>query len=817
MPVIILIKNILITTTMVRFIIRDSIRSIKLKSIYPFIRIISLSIGLICFSLFFTVVINEHSFDKYHLKKDRIFRLILLDREQNIKTSILPGAVKDLFKNKIPQVEEIVRVIVLDRTLKTGDYDPESQQVIYADPGLFNAFSWKLTDHDGTGFLESPDRIYISQKEADRIFKEENPLGKIITINNTSQFTVGGIFEDIPLKSFIKINYLISTESIKTSVYLTDANYKITNFFIVLKDRKLRDETENVLNKIITESFKVDNNLINITLQPLTDIYLHSGDIMQSSAFNSGNFQLVVFLPWIGLFILIIALGNYMILDIGKNISEIFRTGISKTYGETRNIVFTRFYFENLIYIFSASLISALLIISFSGTLSKLTSGGLSINELFSSRIIIILIILTFILPLVPALYSLSLVNNITIPEAIKLKKSRIVEIRIAGSRHSLNLRRLMLGIQFFTSVGLIAASLIAGRQIDYITTMDLGFERKNLIVTNNYLRGANSLTQRQFIASQLVKSSPLFSGFTSASNYPLGPVSNVTTVRLHFQRPDEEIRVGYLGVDFDFFKTIGATIVEGRDFSRAFSTDSVSAVIINQQLAKRIGRDAVGKKLIGFWENNEKTVIGVVKDIYFGKTDKTPGSMAFVVNSTSISNNFQLFFKTADNMSEKALEFLDENWKQIDPVAPFSYFFMDDQYNNVYSKEVKIIQALTVSTIISLSLLLLGIISVSYLVSTSKVNEMAIRRILGADTKSILKLFLIEYITPFVIASCLAIPLVFLLLNEWLINYMNRTQIGFDVFLFALVAIAGTFLIVSGIMTYKVIMDNPAKNLRYE
>ena len=802
---------------MIKFIIRDSLRSIKLKSIYPFIRIISLSIGLICFSLFLTIVINECSFDKYHEKKDRIFRVIQHDKEQNIKTAILPGAVKDLFSHKIPQVEEIVRVIVLDLTVKTGDNDPESQQVIYADPGLFNTFSWKLTDQDATGFLDSPDKIYISKKEAERIFKEENPLGKIITINNTSQFTVGGIFEDIPARSSIKINYLISTEAIKTSVYLTDTNFQITNFFLLLKDKKLKNEAEKTLNEIITESFEVDNNLIKITLQPLTDIYLHSGEIMQSPAFISGNFQLVLFLPWIALFILIIALGNYMILDIGKNISEIFRIGISKTYGETRKIVFARFYFENLIYIFSASSVSALLIISFRNILFELTSGGLSINELFSVKIIIILIILTFVLPLIPALYSSTLVNNITIPEAMKLKKSRIVELKVAGSKHSINLRRIMLGTQFFTSVGLIAASLIAGRQIKYITTMDLGFERKNLIVTNNYLRGANSPGQRRFLASQLVQNNPLFTGFASASNYPLGPVSNVTQVRLPSQRPDEEISAGYLGVDFGFFKTIGATIVEGRDFSRTFSTDSVSAVIINQQLAKRIGGDAVGKKLVGFWGNNEKIVAGVVKDIYFGKTDKTPGSMAFVVNSTSISNCFQLFFKTADNMSEKALKFLSENWKQVDPVAPFSYFFMEDHYNDVNSKETKILQSLTISTIISLFLLLLGIISASYLVSTSKVNEMAVRRILGADTKSILKIFLKEYIPPFLIASCLAIPLVYLLLNEWLTKYMNRTQIGFDVFLFALVVIAGSFLIISGIMTYKVISDNPVNNLRYE
>ena len=610
---------------MFRFIIRDSYRSIRLKSIYPFIRIISLSIGLICFSLFLTIVINEHSFDNYHEKKDRIFRLILNDKEQNIKTAILPGAVKDLFNEKMPQVEEIVRVVVLDVTVKAGDNDPVSQPVIYADPGLFNVFSWKLTDQDGTGFLESPDKIFISRKEARRIFKEDNPLGKVITINNTSKFTVGGILEDIPVNSFININYLISTEAIKTSVYLTNPDYKITNFFFVLKNKKLRGETEKVLNKIITESFKVDNNLIKLTLQPLTDIYLHSGDIMQSSAYNSGNSQLVNFLPWIALFILIIALGNYMILNIGKNISEIFRIGVSKTYGETKRIVFTRFYFENLIYIFLASFLSALLIISLRNTISELTSGGSGINELFNVKIIIILIILTFILPLFPALYSSSLINNIAIPEAIKMKKSRIVELKIAGSRHSINLRRLMLGIQFFTSVGLIIATLIAGRQIKFITTMDLGFERKNLIVTNNYLRGANSLEHRRFLASQLVKNTPLFTGFASASNYPLGPVSNVTTVRLPSQRPDEEISAGFIGVDFDFFKTIGAAIIEGRDFSRTFSTDSVSAVIINQQLAKRIGGDAVGKKLIGFWGNKEKTVVGVVKDIYFGKSDRTP------------------------------------------------------------------------------------------------------------------------------------------------------------------------------------------------
>jgi putative ABC transport system permease protein len=190
---------------------------------------------------------------------------------------------------------------------------------------------------------------------------------------------------------------------------------------------------------------------------------------------------------------------------------------------------------------------------------------------------------------------------------------------------------------------------------------------------------------------------------------------------------------------------------------------------------------------------------------------------MAFVVNSSSITNNFQLFFKAADNMSEKALEFLSENWKQVDPAAPFSYFFMDDLYNKVYSKEVKISETLTLSTIISLFLLLLGIISVSYLISTSKINEMTIRRILGADKKSILRIFLKEYIAPFIIASCLAIPLVYLLLNEWLTQYMNRTQIGLDVFLYALVVIAISFIVVSTIMTYKVLSKDPVNNLKYE
>jgi len=801
---------------MIKFIIRDSLKSIKLKSIYSVIRVISLAIGLICFSLFMTIVINESSFDKYHEKGDRIFRLVLYDKEQNNTTSWLPGAAKDLLNDKFPQVEEITRIIELDRTLKIGDNDPVTKQVIYADPGLFNVFSWKMADRDGTDFLASPDKIYISQTEARRIFKEENPLGKIITINNTRQFTVGGIFEDIPVKSFIKINYIISTEAIKTSVYLTNVDYKITNFFLLLKDGKLKDETQKAVNKVVAESFKVDESTFKITLQPLRDIYLHSDGIMQPSGFKSGNIQIALFLPWIALFILIIALGNYMVLDIGNNMSKIFRIGISKTYGESKMIVFWRFYTENFIYIFSGSLISALLIISLQNTFSGLASGA-GVNEFFTVKTIIILIILTIVLPLIPALYSSSLVNNITIPESIRLKKSRVVELKIAGSKYSINLRRLMLTIQFFTSVCLIVASLIAGRQYKYITKMDLGFEKKNLIVVNNVLRGANPPEQRRLIASQLVQSSTLFTGFSSASNHPLGHVSNTTQVRLPSQRPDEEISAGYIGVDFDFFKTMGATIIKGRDFSKTFSTDSVSAVIINQQLEKRIGGDAIGKKLIGFWGNNEKIVVGVVKDIYFGKTDKTPDPMAFVVNSTSIGNDFELFFRTGDNMSQKALEFLKNNWKQVDPGLEFSYFLMEDQFNEVYSKEIKIIKALAVSTLLSLFLLLLGVISVSYLVSTSKVNEMGIRRILGAGTNNILKIFLNEYISPLIIASCLAIPLVYLLLNEWLTKYVNRTQIGLDVFLFAIVAVAFSFLIISGLMTWKIIRDNPVQNLRYE
>jgi putative ABC transport system permease protein len=190
---------------------------------------------------------------------------------------------------------------------------------------------------------------------------------------------------------------------------------------------------------------------------------------------------------------------------------------------------------------------------------------------------------------------------------------------------------------------------------------------------------------------------------------------------------------------------------------------------------------------------------------------------MVFVVNSTSITNCFQLFFKTSENVQEKALEFLRDNWKQVDPVAPFSYFFMEENYRSLYSKEIKISKTLTASTMISLFLLLMGIISVSLLVSASKVNDMAIMRILGAGTKSILKIFLKEYMAPFIAGSCLAIPLVYLILNGWLSRYINRTQIGLDVFLIAIAVIIISLLIVSSLMTYKVISDNPVNNLRYE
>jgi putative ABC transport system permease protein len=737
------------------------------------------------------------------------------DKEQGKTIGFHAGAALDLLKDNFPQIEKIVRVLIFEHTVKLEDKDPFNAHIIIADPGLFSIFNWKMENGDGDELLKFPDRIFLSRSEAKRLFNDEDPVGKTFLINNAMQYTVGGIFEDIPELSHLKFDYLVSTESRKTARFLTDFYYKAAIFYLELKDKNLKAETETAITVYITKYFKVSSDLYSFRLQNLAEIYLNSTDIQQHPFIKSGNYQLVLFMPWIALLILAIVIGNFMILDIGNNISNIFRIGMFKAFGEKKKVQFLKFYTQNLIYFVSAALITLLAIYYLEGKLLNLSFINLTVGNIFSFRNIAILILIVFLIPLIPAFYSLKLANSFSIPDALRYKSSRVVELKVAGSSYSMNLRRLMIGFQLFTSMCLLVASIVAGKQISHLSNMNLGFNRHNILVLENDKKGQKKPYQRYDLLLEMLKKSLLIEGFASSSNMPLNWISNITQVRQTDQPEEKEIQIGYVGVDFNFFNAIGAKVIQGRTFDESIASDSISNVVINNTLAKTLGGEIVGKNLVGFWEEKEKTVIGVVDDIYFGNPNKLPEPMAFVVNELGSAE--YLYIRYREEAFPEVFEEVQNNWKRIDSSVPFSHYNFDDFFRTTFRKESAIKSILLISSLISILLSVVGIISVSYLISTSRIKEMGIRRVLGASFGQLFGIYIKEFLIPLAVAVMLAFPLSYIALNDWLTKYANRVVIRVDSFLYAIIFISAILLIVNMVSTLNVTRKNLVDKLRYE
>ena len=798
-----MIKNILINT----------LKGIKLRRISSIVKIVSLSIGLICLLIFSAIFLTENTYDNYLPNKDRLFRLLMIDNEQGKMLGYHSGAALDLIVDKFPQIEKIVRVLIFENTISIANEEPFNNYVLIVDPGFFSLFDIELPN--GDSLLKLPDKLFLSQSEAKRLFKNTNPIGQLITLNNSKEYAVAGVFNDIPEQSHLSYNYLISTESIKNTIYLTDFNYKASTFYILLKDSRFRDETEQAITDFISDYFKVDKSLFIFKLQKVTDIYLYSKDIQQHTFIKSGNLLMIQFIPWLAILIISVVIGNYMIQDIGNCISNIFKIGLYKTFGESNMVRFFRFYFQNLVYFIISSLFSLLAIYYFGNKLSGLSFINLNRDKLLNSDTLLILVVVIVLISIIPSVYANQLAKNINIPDALRYKSSRIVEYKIAGSKYSINIRRIMLGIQIFTSICLIVASLVATNQINYLVNLNLGIRKENVIVVNNTKKGLLHPLQRYSLLKQKSKEIPFIQEFSSSSDMTLNWLSSVTQVRLLNQPIEKEIPAGYIGVDYNFFRTLNAVLIEGRDFNESISSDSTSNVIINKTLAKQIGENIIGKKLIGFWGENEKTIIGIVDDIYFGSTNKLPEPMTFVIGDNGHTK--YIYYRYLFGTETKTIETLKDNWNEIDPSVPFGYFLMEEFYQNSCKKEVNIKNILIISALISLLLSLVGIFSVGYVLSKSRMKEMSIRRVLGANPVQIFKIFISEFINPFIIASFLAVPLIYITLNDWLTKYANRADIEYDSFLFALLIILMILSSISFIITYRVSRKNLANNLRYE
>jgi putative ABC transport system permease protein len=798
-------------------------RIIKRHKGFSLINILGLAIGMASCLLIFLYVQDELSYDRYNKDADRIFRvgthIKMQSREMSVASVSAPMA--KALVDEFPEVLAAVRFREGESSylFKAGENSYREKRVVFSEPSFFDIFSVPLLKGNPDTALESPYTLILSQKTAEKFFGSEDPVGKILTVDNSRDYEVTGVFKDIPENSHFHFNIIASLSSLDESrdpswfnmnfpTYMLlrkDADYKILEAKLpsLLKKYvapKIEEQTEQSYEEYLSKM----NAEQDFFVQPLLDIHLHSSFFYDFE--SGGDIKYIYIFTAIALFILVVASINFMNLSTARSSGRAKEVGVRKVLGSYRRDLIKQFLTESMLFSL-ISLILALVIVwvtlpvfnRFSGKI-LLLSG---LNHWFMVRSIIgIALFIGLLAGSYPAFF-------ISAFRPVNVLKDRLK----AGFKTG-PFRSGLVVFQFTASIFLIIGTLIIFNQLHYIQSKKLGFDREHILILNKAdLLGGQAevlknemLRHPQFVKATVTGFLPVPSSRRYMSLLPEGETD-----------AKKKLPISIWPVDYDYIDTLGMKIVEGRGFSREFSTDKTAAVI-NQRAAQHFGFDSpLGKKLIcqtsSRKDHETYTVIGIVEDFHF---DSLRNKIEPIVLYLGQSDSLISFRIQTENLSG-AIDLLRRTWKKFLPDEPFEYSFMDERFENVYRSEMRVGQIFGVFAGLAIFIGCLGLFGLASFAAERRTKEIGIRKILGATVPAVVRLLVKEFVILVAIANLIAWPIAYFVMRRWLQDFAYRVSFSMIVFVIAAAVTLLVSLATVGFLALRAALSNPVDSLRYE
>jgi putative ABC transport system permease protein len=810
---------------MIRNYLKIALRNLKKYKGYSFINISGLAIGMACCILILLYVADELSYDNYHERGDRIYRVGAISSIGTTSRhyATVPPALAPELVEAIPEVESAVRIF--DSFELQGQLDDQNiriPDVFFIDPAVFDIFTYELIAGDKDKVFANPDSLVITQETARRLFGEENPIGKAITIPPDRSIQITGVIENIPKNSHFLFNGIIPTTFIRDQEGhphpVLSAPYfcEVYAYLLLNKDA----DPDEVEKKIMAtheakwgEMFKQRGTTRQYPLMRLKDIHLHSTDEYEIG--TPGDINTVYLFSGIALLVLIIACFNFINLATARSAGRAREVGMRKVFGSNKNQLVRQFLSESI----TVSLISLCLGIALVMTVLPLFNS-LSGKQFESTQLLKLpallgflgIIILTgFIAGSFPA-FILS-----------RFQPVMVLKGRFSSASKNTSLRKILVIIQFAISIFMIVGILTMIRQLDYMKNKDLGFNKAQLLVVQFFGNRRNEENAQRFDAlkDRLLKN-PNITSVSFSANIPGGELGYDAYLP-EGRSDDETVRARNYWVDFDFVKTYEMDMSMGRDFSREFSTDAGEAVIINEKMAQSLGwgDDCLGKQVYNIArENRLGRIVGVVKDFHSGSMREDispvilscePGFFAFVtarILPVNVPSTLSFLESTLGEVSQQVFP---------DREFTFDYHFVDDDFRNKYTEEEKARQVYIIFGALAVFIACLGLFGLASFTLEQRTKEIGVRKVLGASMNNIIVLLSKEFAKLVLIANILAWPFAFYAMNRWLGNFAFRIGIGWDIFFFS-----GVLAIVIAMFTVcfhsvRAAFSNPATALRYE
>lgn len=795
--------------------LKIAIRNLTRNKIYSFINIAGLSLGLACSMLIILYVKDEVSYDRFHAGVDHIYRITnqSFDKKENKErkdgnTGYLQGP---RFTTNIPGIQSFVRVQSRSVDFKKGT-DVTSHDLLYVDSNFFSMFTFPLIEGNAKSCLKEPHSVVLSEDEAKKQFGTTNAVGKTLLIKDEEEFipyTVTAVAKKCPQNSSIKFNILLPIKESDADAQNSESWFNFfLNTFIVLSpntsvqtveaqmkkfyDKDTREAITNLKAKFGPE---VEDWKAEYKLQPFLDMHLSKDLPPQNGLSDASNPVYSYILSGIAIFILLIASINFVNLTIARSVRRAKEIGIRKVVGGERKQLIMQFLGESFLLCLFAFVLAIVIVQLVLPVFNDLSNKALALSYLFDVKLVAGYILLFLVTALLAGFYPALVLSGYN---PVQTLYSRF---NLGGKNY---LQKSLVVLQFSLASFLIIATFTIYAQFNYLTTEKLGYDDSNLITVQKWgmKRGDAALFKTELLKNpNIIDVAPKNGG-------SWGTVAKVNI--------DSTIQFSYETVDESYLPMLKIALAQGRNFSENFPSDSSHSVLVNEAFVKQAGwKNPIGQQ-VNFWYNNELyTVIGVVKDYHYEPLNQEIKPQLFTMKA---GNDYGMaFIKIKPGSETTSLKYVEQVFKKLFPVSPYTYTFKADENYKNYEAESKWKQIMLFSAILTIFISCIGLFGLSVLSAEKRTKEIGIRKVLGASVNNVVTILSKDFVKLVIIALVIAIPLAWVAANKWLENYPYRISLSWQMF-----AVAGALVIFIALATVsfqaiRAAIANPVKSLRTE
>ena len=785
---------------MIKSYLKVALRSFSRQKAYTVINVVGLGLGMACCVVLFLFIQHERSFDRFHPNADRIHRVLLRsDYEGRVKVHPKVAApLAPAWLEEFPGIERAVRFGENTYLVKYRD-KRLYERIFFADPAVFEVFHFPLIEGDPRSVLSDPQSLLISRSMREKYFGSDDPLGKTLDLED-SLYRITGVFEDIPTNSHLRFDFLGSFSRYERSYA---GKWGVSNFatYVLVRedfsfaeyDRRMPELVEKFRGKETRYTYGVT-----YPLEPLTRIHLYSPADWDMGP--AGSIQHLYIFSAVALFILLIACFNTINLSTARALTRAREVGMRKMVGASRRHVSSQFLGESFLLTGVSLVLSFLLVEVILPVFNRLSGKLLTVDLLHNLSLLAFLLGVWLLVGFFSGSGMALYVSGFS--------PARIMKGMISGGAHVPLFRKIVITGQFAVSIIFIAATLTIFHQLNYMRAKKLGYNREHVVSLPIYDREV--FENREAFKAELLASPEIL--HASAASFSPGRVIWHQSYRYEGMPEDMNPMIRWIAVDYDFLKTLDLKLASGRDFSAEFSTDLAGAYILNQEAVRSIGwEQPLGKRMDVI---EEGPVVGIIEDFHFQSLHHPIEPLALYIWPRGYEN---FLVRIRAGRTPQALAHMSSVWQDFSPAQAFTYVFLDEAYDSLYSSEIRLSRVFGYVAGISLFVACLGLLGLASFSIERRTKEIGIRKVLGASVPGLAALFAGEFTRWVLIANIVAWPVVFWTMRAWLGNFAYRARLGLPIFLLAGGSALLIALLTVGYQAVRAAVADPIDSLRYE